>query len=194
MFIRKSGKRNKLQRAVFIVLTVLISIGLVVPLFSIFASKPDPAPGDSSSARQQSLADRLAELEAKVKENPGDTRALMNLAEGYLSAGSQDQALLTYGTVIAREPDNLEARMSVGIIDFYAGKNDQSIASFQEVLKRDPENKEAHYWYGIVLGAGKKDYAGGVQMLEKYVELAKTGIDVEKAKQTIEEWKAAANK
>jgi len=194
LFSKKSVKRSKLQRAVFIFLTVLISIGLVVPLLSIFGNKPDIDANNSPAARQQSLADRLAELESRDRENPGDTAVQMKLAEAYQNADRQDQALQTYGEIVAREPDNLEARLEVGSVYFSTGKYDQAIATYQEVLKRAPQNKEAHYMYGIVLGVGKKDYAGGVQELEKYVELAKTGIDVEKAKQAIEEWKAMAGK
>jgi hypothetical protein len=45
-----------------------------------------------------------------------------------------------------------------------------------------------------VLGAGKKDYAGGIQELEKFIALAKEGPDVEKARLTINEWKTAQAK
>ncbi|MHB1041974.1 MAG: tetratricopeptide repeat protein [Eubacteriales bacterium] len=194
MFI-KSVKRKKVQRYVFIFITVLISIGLVVPLVSLFGNgSGTPAKGGGDQAQQQSFADRLAELEAKAKENPSDTAVLMQLAEAYTRAGKQDQSVLTYQSIIAQDPDNLDSRLNLGTLYFYSGKYDQSITSLQEVIKRDPNNQLAHYWCGYVLGVGKKDYAGGVQELEKYVELAKTGIDVEKARQDIVEWKKLAGK
>lgn len=194
MFI-KSVKRKRFQRYVFIFLTVLISIGLVVPLVSLFGKGSNPAAtGGGNQAQQQSFAERLAELETKARENPADTAVNLQLAEAYLRAGQQDKAILTYQAVITQAPDNPQPRLNLAILYFYAGKYDQSIASLQEILKRDPDHKEAHYWYGYVLGIGKKDYAGGVRELEKYVELAQTGIDVEKARQDIEEWKKAANK
>jgi hypothetical protein len=40
-----------------------------------------------------------------------------------------------------------------------------------------------------VLAEGKKDYQHGIQQLEKFIELAKEGDEVVKARQTIEEWK-----
>jgi hypothetical protein len=68
------------------------------------------------------------------------------------------------------------------------------VTRLQELIQKDPEYTNAHLLYGYVLGAGKKDYAGGIQELEKYVALAKDGPDVEKAKLAINEWKTAQTK
>ncbi|MCL6634864.1 MAG: tetratricopeptide repeat protein [Peptococcaceae bacterium] len=188
MFIRKSVKRSRFKKAVFITVTVLIAIGLVVPLAGLFEKQPGGSAQSAGTARQ-SLQERLSDLEARAKENPGDTGLLMELAETYLYAGNADQAVKTYRQVLALDPGNAQAGIEIATIYYYSSKYDQSIAQLQELLKKDPYNSYAHYLYGIVLGTGKKDYAAGAQELEKFVALAKEGPDVEKAKQTIEEWK-----
>ncbi|MCL6558191.1 MAG: tetratricopeptide repeat protein [Firmicutes bacterium] len=190
MFIRRSVKRNKIQRAVFITLTVLISIGLVIPLVSIFGNKPaDKSAGNPSQAKQ-TLQERLSDLEAGARENPNDVASLSDLAQLYVYSGKPDQAVATYEKVLKADPQNIQTRVKIANIYYETNKFDLAVGQLQEVLKLDPENKEAHYLYGYVLGVGKKDLAGGVQELQKYVDIAKEGIDVIKAKQTIEAWKA----
>jgi tetratricopeptide (TPR) repeat protein len=113
----------------------------------------------------------------------------MDLAQSYVYAGNPDQSIKTYEQVLALEPNNSEARYDMAIIYYYSSKYDPAVAQLQELLKNDPNNKDAHYLYGIVLGTGKNDYQGGIQELEKFIELAKEGSDVEKARQLINEWK-----
>jgi len=191
MFIRKSVKRNKLQKAVFVVLTALIAIGLVIPLASLFQKQPAGGGDQSVTSSQQSLQEKLSGLEAKAKENPGDVNVLMDLAETYLYASKADQAVKIYEQVLALDPNNAEARIDIATIYYYSSKNDQAISQLKELINKDPNNQSAHYLYGIVLGTGKKDYTAGTQELEKFIALAKEGPDVEKAKQIINEWKAA---
>lgn len=191
MFIRRSVKRNKIQKIVFVTITVLIAIGLVIPLAGLFQGQPGNSGAQSAGPAGQSLQEMISSLEARAKDNPGDTAVLMELAEAYRYAGKPDQAVKTYEQVLALDPDNAQARLEIAYIHFYSDKNDQAIAQLQELINKDPNNKEAHLLYGYVLGAGKKDYSAGIQELEKFIALAKEGPEVEKVKQTINEWKAA---
>lgn len=191
MFIRKSVKRNKLQKAVFVFLTALIAIGLVIPLASLFQKQPTVGGDQSDTPVQQSLQEKLSGLEAKAKDNPKDVTVLMDLAETYLYASKPDQAVKTYEQVLALDPNNAEASIDIATIYYYSSKNDQAITQLKELINKDPNNQSAHYLYGIVLGTGKKDTTAGTQELEKFIALAKEGPDVEKAKQIINEWKAA---
>lgn len=187
MFIRKSVKRNKFRKAIFITITALIAIGLVIPLAAMFQRQPTS--GGSQSTVQQTAQERLAELEAKVLENPSDTTILMDLAETYVYTGNPDKAVKTFEQVLAVDPGQSEARYDIAYVYYMSGKFDQAEVKLQELIQRDPGNKEAYYLYGIVLGTGKKDYTGGIKEMEKYIALAKEGPDVEKARQMINEWK-----
>lgn len=191
MYIKKSVKKNRFKRGVFITITIMIAIGLVIPLAGLFQKQPDPTGTQGAGPAGQTPQERIAALEGKVKENPGDTTVLMDLGQAYLYSGKPDQAIQTYQQVLAVNPNLTEAYLDMATIYFYSSKHDQAIAQLQELLKKEPDNVSAHYLYGIVLGTGKKDYAAGIQEMEKFIALAKEGPDVEKARQIINEWKAA---
>ena len=194
MFFGRSVKRNKFRKAIFIAITALIAIGLVIPLASLFQKQQPTGGANGTGTAQQTLQERLAELEAEAIKNPGDTAVLMELAEAYVYTSKPDQAVKTYEQVLLIDPGQSEVRYMIAYIYYMSGKYDLSVTRLQELIVKDPEYTEAHLLYGYVLGAGKKDYAGGIQELEKYVALAKEGPDVEKAKLAINEWKTAQTK
>jgi len=191
MLFNRKSTRNKIRRGFFVVITVLIAIGLVVPLAGLFSNQPDYSGRQDSGAVQQTLGERLAELENKVKENPGDVNTLIELAQTYFYSGNRDQAVTTYEQVLALDPNNSHARFDLATIYYYTSEYDLAVTQLQELLKNEPDNKDARYFYGIVLGTGLKDYQGGIKELEKFIELAGEGTDVEKVRQYIDEWKAA---
>lgn len=191
MSLKKSVKRNRFKRIVFVVISVMIAIGLVIPLAGLFQAQPDYSKTSGVNSREQTPQERLAGLEARAGENPGDTAVLLELAEAYHYAGRPDQAIATYEKVLAADQGNADARLKLATIYYYSSRYDQSIIQLQELIRRDPGNEYAHYLYGIVLGTGKKDYAAGIAELEKYITLAKEGPDVEKARQIIKELQEA---
>lgn len=193
MFINKAVKKNKYLKFIFVTVTVLIAVGLVIPIAGLFKNQPGNS-GQQPSTGQNvpTLQEQLAGLEAKAQEKPQDTAVLMELGEAYHYAGKPDQAIKTFEQVLALEPNNIAARYNMAMIYYYSAKYDASIAQLEEIIQYDPGNKEAHQLYGYVLGAGKKDYAAGIRELEKFIDLGKQGLDVEKARQAIEEWKALA--
>lgn len=188
--MRKSLKKNKFRKGIFLALTILIAIGLVIPLAGLFSNQTDSNSVEGDNTAQQTPQEMLAELENKAKEDPGNTKVLMDLAQAYFYAGKPDQATKTYEQVLTLDPANSEARYDMATIYYYSSQNDLAIAQLQQLLKNDPNNINAHYLYGIVLGTGVKDYQGGIKELETFIELAKEGSDVDKAKQIINEWKS----
>ncbi|OPX84491.1 MAG: Outer membrane protein assembly factor BamD [Pelotomaculum sp. PtaB.Bin104] len=190
MFIRKSVKKNKFQRYVFITITVLIAIGLVIPLAGLFQKQPVNTDSSQGTAQDvKSFQEQLATLESRVQENPGNAEVLMELGEAYVRYGKPDQAVKTFEQVLVIDPNNTQARYDMSYVYYLSNKSDLAIAQLKEIISIDPNHKEGHYLYGIILGNSKKDYAAGIQEMEKFIELAKEGIDAEKARQKIEEWK-----
>jgi cytochrome c-type biogenesis protein CcmH/NrfG len=189
LYINKAIKKNKFKRFVFITITVLIAIGLVIPLAGLFQKQPGNSGLPGGGQTGQTVQEQLAGLESKAKENPNDTAVLMELGEAYHYLGKLDQAIKTYERVLALNPNNVKARYDLATIYYYSSKYDQAIVQLEEIIKNDPGDEEAHLLYGYVLGAGKKDYAAGIQELEKFIALAKQGPDVEHARQVIEDWK-----
>lgn len=191
MFFGRS--KNKFRKAIFIVITVLIAIGLVIPLASLFQDQPGGGAQNPGTA-QKTPQERLAELEAEAEKSPGNTEVLMELAEAYIYTSKPDQAVKAYEQVLAADPGYSEARYMIAYVYYMTGEFDQAETNLKELAQKDPGFRDTHLLYGYVLGAGKKDYAGGIQELEKFIALAKEGPDVEKARLTINEWKTAQAK
>jgi len=192
LFINRSVKKSKFQKFIFITITVLIAVGLVVPLAGLFQNQPASNESPDTVQAGQTVQDRLNTLEAKAKENPRDTAILMELGEAYSHLVNPDQAVKTYEQVLSVEPNNVAARYEMAVVYYFSDKYDQAIGQLDEMIKIDPDNGEAHLLYGYILGQDKKDYAAGIQELEKYIAIAKQGPDVEHARQAIDEWKALA--
>lgn len=193
MFIRKSVKRNKFRRFIFITVTVLIAIGLVIPLAGLFQRQPGNSGVTGDDNATQTLQEQLASLEERALTNPGDKNVLLELAETYIYTAQQEQAIKTYEQVLALDPGDAEARINLATLYYYSSQYDPAIGHLQDLIQRDPGNKSAHYLYGIILGTGKQDYAGAIQEMETFISLAGEGMEVEKARQAIEEWKKASD-
>lgn len=181
-------RRRKRQKIVFIMLAVVLSVGLI-------GSSAMWVGGDYFSLPEEKKTgldnpqETVSSLEAKAKENPGDVQALVGLARAYTDTGRLKEALETYEKAVAQKPDDSSLRLELAFSSFLSNDYNKAITNLEEEIKRHPANKEAYYLYGYVLAEGKKDYQGGIQQLEKFIELAKEGDDVVKARQTIEEWK-----
>lgn len=189
---KKSAKRNKWQRIIFVTIVALIAIGMVIPLAGLVKSQSDTGGTNAEEAVQKTIAERISALEASAKDNPNDTEILMELAEAYRYAGKPGQAVTTYEQILSLDPNNSEARVELAYTYFYSQKIDQCIAQLQETIRIAPENKDAHYLYAVILAEIKKDYPGGIREMETFIELAKEGTEVEKARQRINNWKAVS--
>ena len=188
MFFGRS--KSKFRKTIFLIITVLIAIGLVIPLTALFQKQPSGGRAQDPGTTQQTPRERLAGLEAEAIKEPGNTAVLMELADAYIYTGKPDRAVETYEQVLAVDPGYSEARYMIAYIYYNKNENDQAIAKLQELIEKDPDYAEAHLLYGYVLGHDKKDYAGGIQELEKFISLAKAGPETEKVRLIIEEWKA----
>lgn len=193
--VSSGNKRKKQQRIIFGIVAAVLSLGLL--LSSMVWTLGGSLPADNSSQTGEQAGEKqetVADLEKNVQDNPKDVNAIVRLAGAYMQEGKQDKAVETYEKALAIEPENGQVRLDLALTYFLMGKNDKAIENIQHEIESHPDNKEAHYYLGQVLAYGKNDYQGGIRELEKFIEMAKTGEDVVKAKQMIDEWKALAEK
>ncbi|KJS17110.1 MAG: hypothetical protein VR69_06285 [Peptococcaceae bacterium BRH_c4b] len=192
----RRDRRKLHQRILFGAVVAVLSVGLLasslaLPFNNLFTDGQAQAPGQTEQPEQQQTT---ADLEKKVQENPKDPELLAKLAAAYLQEGNQEKSVQTYEKVLSIKPDDSSSRMNLALTYFLMGNNDRAVASLQYEIKNNPSNKEAHYYLGQVLAYGKNDYIGGIQELKEYIESAKTGTDVVKAKQMVDEWQAQLDK
>jgi cytochrome c-type biogenesis protein CcmH/NrfG len=190
-------ERKKLRQRIGLgVVVALLALGLIgssmaLPLSNLFTDGQSQAPVQPGQEQQQQTA---ADLEKKVRENPKDTDLLARLADAYLQEDAGEKAVESYEKLLTMQPDNSSARMNLARIYFLMDNYERAVDNLQYEIDNNPSNKEAHYYLGQYLVLGKSDYSGGIQELKKYIEAAKTGTDVVKAKQMLEQWQAELDK
>lgn len=186
---KKSFKdwRRRRQKIVFAILVVSLSVGLISSSIVWMGGNNISSPNDKTATANNQ--ETISSLEEKAKENPKDAQASINLARAYENAGRLKEALDTYEKAVELKPDDGSLRIELAYISYLLGNYDKAILHLQEELKRHPDDKEAHLYYGMVLADGKKDYERGISEVEKFIEIAKTGDEVVKAQQLIDEWK-----
>jgi tetratricopeptide (TPR) repeat protein len=79
-------------------------------------------PGGTISGNQSATQNPLSFYEARVKANPGDPAARLDLAQRYLEVGDVQDAVAQYLAVLKIEPNNAEARATLGFLLYKAGK------------------------------------------------------------------------
>ncbi|MGB9847012.1 MAG: tetratricopeptide repeat protein [Desulfotomaculales bacterium] len=180
-------RQKKRQKIFFIVLTAILSVGLLGSSVVWFGGSYLAALSERSQSPAQGPS--IADLEARAKEKPDDPQVLAALARAYFDAGRLQEAEDTYAKAVEKSPEDGGLRRELAMTSFLAGNYDRAAAALEEELKRNPEDKEALYLYGQVLALGKNDYKRGIEQLEKFIALQKTGDDVVRAQQMIAEWR-----
>ena len=71
---------------------------------------------------------------------------------------------------------------------FMNNEYDRALSEVEIILKKNPDHHKALYYRGLIRGFGKKDYAGAVADLKRFVVLSQAGQEVEEAKGLIAEW------
>lgn len=100
----------------------------------------------------QRLELRVAEYEARVKENPEDELMLRILAEIYHGSGLLElpgKAIEKYEQIRAFDPDNVNACEQLARLYVSAAQPDESIAMYERLLSIDAKRFEAHFTGGI---------------------------------------------
>uniref|UniRef100_A0A7C2IVE6 Tetratricopeptide repeat protein n=1 Tax=Ammonifex degensii TaxID=42838 RepID=A0A7C2IVE6_9THEO len=174
--------RKKWMKAVFWVLTVALGAGLVGS--SVVWTSLPKEPAEETVARQQDTVD--AQIAKAVKRQ--DISALLLIAGRCADGGDVKRAQEVYRKVLKLAPDNEAARLSLVELCFTYNNYDEALSEVEAILKKAPDHQKALYYRGLIRGYGKKDYAGAVADLKRFVSLAGSGREVEEASALIKEW------
>jgi len=77
------------------------------------------------------------------------TDAGINLALAYLGKGDHDHALASVKAVLAANPENLQARLTLGRVYFASGRANLAVEEYREALRMFPDYALAHYYLGL---------------------------------------------
>lgn len=184
-FMSRPKKRQ--QKIVFWILVVALGVGLVGSSV-VWSTARTPLP-QNSGVSETGGREWLANLEARVRDNPGDLEAAQALARAYAAGGRWQDAVTLYEPVLQAAPDNHGARLELALVLYHLGRAGEAADQARRAVEAAPDLAVGHYYYGIILGDGLKDYRAGIAQLEEFIRLAGQGPEVEKARQMIQDWR-----
>ena len=126
-------------------------------------SKTPGAHPPMTMEQMKAMADSKAvPLLERLKANPTDATALMQLGALYSSAHQFVQSAEYYRQALQSDPENLGARTQLASSLYYGGDVDGAVEQLQQVLKTDPKNANAMFNLGMMKWKGKDDAAGAI--------------------------------
>ena len=171
---------------------VAVLIGGTVLAVVVASLARDTEPQLQASAPQTS-EDPLGFFEQRVKEQPDDLAARLDLAHRYLDAGMVENALSEYAVALQLDPDDAEALAHVGLILYQNGRPEEALRSVDRALSTDPRYPEGLFIRGVILLRGLDRPEDAISALETYLDAAPFGVERQTAKDLIAEARAAAD-
>lgn len=177
---RTEVPRRFLTRRMLGIAAALAAMAIIVFVVSGFADSSIPAaPGPAESQEAGTLDEAaVADLMARIQEDPEDADALMSLGDAFFAAGQFDVSAEWLGRLVALEPENSRALLALGAAQYNSGNAEDAEASWIRVIELEPDNVEAHYDLGaLYFRQDPPDLEGMQREWQKVVELA-PGTDI----------------
>lgn len=92
----------------------------------------------------------VANLEARLRDNPDDPRGQAMLARSYLVLERYEDAFRTYQTAVSLNPDDTSVHVGMGVSALRAGRADAARGAFAKALELSPDNIDALWFTGMV--------------------------------------------
>lgn len=185
---RKPGELSRFQKVVIIIFIVIFAGStLAGALASVVQSQNYESQQLSVETMDETYQDTVADLEAKVAEDPDDTDSLLSLAQNCSSWGTSvlmlattdddvthgnellDRAVGYYDDYLEHE-DSSSARVSRALCLYYQGKTDEAVSALEEVTTDYPDYAAGWQSLGVVYESqGSTDEAKAAY--EKAIEL-----------------------
>ena len=128
------------------------------------AAGPPQATADAQGAEPGHVASMVAQLEAKMRQNPGDPEGWRMLGWSYMQTGRFADAAVAYGKASALDPANADYQSARGEALVRAADGHvtpEARAAFTQAVRGDPTDPRARYF----LAAAKDqdgDHAGAM--------------------------------
>ena len=165
---------------VYVLAAVCLLSGLLLGYLFRGSSPAAPAPSTASAAAPASptempSADALATMAApdlaKLKSNPNDADALIQLGNLYYDHQQFPQAIEYYTRGLEVRPNDVNARSDMATAYWYLGKPESAVKEYEKSLKLDPKHANTLFNLGVVKWQGLKDPKGAIATWKKLLEL-----------------------
>ena len=163
-----SGEKKKIP---FGIIAIAYIAGLLSGvLLTIYKTGDNPETDPHPHIAQQAspdLSNRIAELEQKTSQNPGDTAAWIQLGNVYFDADFPEKSIAAYSKALSLNPNNPDVWTDQGVMYRKTGQYDKAIACFDKAVEVDPKHEIARFNKGIVLMHEKNDLPGAMKAWEE---------------------------
>ena len=108
----------------------------------------------------QTVQDIIAYNELRLRADPANVAALVNLGRARLVTGDRARAARAFTEAVAREAGNAEAHYYLGLLHRMADRTEAAVAEFKAALAANPDHSRAHGNLGLLAReAGRNEEA-----------------------------------
>jgi cytochrome c-type biogenesis protein CcmH/NrfG len=166
--------------AIAMVAAIALSVGLVPSLLRSLHDRT----GDD-------LTISLATFQARVRHNPHDVAARLDLGHYYLDhLGQFGDAFKQFTAALAIQPDNVDALASYGLLIYLSGRPLRGLHAEEKALSIDPTYGDALFYKGTILLKGLDQPRQAIAALQAYLGGNPTGSYGDSARREIAAAKA----
>lgn len=143
-----------------------------------------PAVVQQAQPTDPSVLTEITNLEAKLKSNPKDSDALLQLANKLHDAKFYPRAIEIYKRFLALKPNETDARVDMAICYFETGDAPRAVQEIESVVKKQPKHQMAAFNLGVIqLSLGNMDEAK--QWLKKAADIDSLSPAGQRAKELL---------
>jgi cytochrome c-type biogenesis protein CcmH/NrfG len=145
------------------------------------AGEPAPPPLDLA---------RVGQLEERLRSNPRDFDALVEMGNIQFDQMNYPEATRLYSEALQVQPDNINVRTDMATTMFYSQNFDGAIEEFGKVLSVEPSHPQALFNIGVAYLHGKNDPGAALQHWERLLAANPNHPQAEMVRQQITALKA----
>ena len=137
------------------VIGIFIALAIVIVAVEYFRSPSGDTHVHTPAIQQAQPTDpsvltEITNLEAKIKSDPKDSDALLQLANRLHDAKFYPRAIETYKQFLVLKPNDADARVDMAICYYETGDASQAVREIESVVKKHPKHQMAAFNLGVI--------------------------------------------
>lgn len=128
------------------------------------AQQPAQQQAPAQGAQNTTL---IADLEARVAQDPKNTEVLWRLGDAYFDAKQFNESVKNYKKVLEIKPGETDLYNDLGLSLHYLGNSAEALKYLEEGIKKNPYHQRIWLTKGFILAYGMGDLEGAKVAWEK---------------------------